>query len=410
MSQIADTAHLEAQSETRSETPISLPWIERLISIDTVSRNPNLGLIETVRDELRKSGIEATITTDPRGQWANLFATVPAHDGETHGGIVLSGHTDVVPVDGQDWQSDPFKPEVRDGLLYGRGSCDMKGFIGAALAMLPAMQATKLAKPIHFALSYDEEVGCAGAPIMIADLQKRGLKPDGCIVGEPTSMRPVIAHKGINTYHCCVRGFAAHSSLTPKGLNAIEYAARLICHIRDLVDEFRARGPFDELYDVPFTTGQTSTIKGGNAINTVPAECDFEFEFRNLPTIDPDQIFRRIEAYAHETLLPKMLKEHGNAAIEFTKLASAPGLDATEQAAITQLVRALTSNQDKRKVAYGTEAGLFANAGVPSIVCGPGNIEQAHKANEYVSLEQLAQCEAFLGKFIHSMSVDAQPR
>ena len=178
---------------------------------------------------MRHAGIEATITNDPRGQWANLFATVPAHDGETNGGIVLSGHTDVVPVDGQDWQSDPFKPEVRDGLLYGRGSCDMKGFIGAALALLPKMQATKLAKPIHFALSYDEEVGCAGAPLMIADLQKRGVRPDGCIVGEPTSMRPIIAHKGINTYHCCVRGFAAHSSLTPKGLNAIEYAARLIC-------------------------------------------------------------------------------------------------------------------------------------------------------------------------------------
>ncbi|BBU27471.1 acetylornithine deacetylase [Burkholderia sp. THE68] len=407
MSQIADPAHPEAASTT---SPLSLPWIERLVSFDTVSRNPNLGLIESVRDELRHAGIEATITSDPRGQWANLFATIPAHDGETNGGIVLSGHTDVVPVDGQDWQSDPFKPEVRDGLLYGRGSCDMKGFIGAALAMLPKMQATKLAKPIHFALSYDEEVGCAGAPLMIADLLKRGVKPDGCIVGEPTSMRPVIAHKGINTYHCCVRGFAAHSSLTPKGLNAIEYAARLICHIRDIADEFRAKGPFDELYDVPFTTSQTSTIKGGNAINTVPAECNFEFEFRNLPTMDPEQIFQRIESYAHDTLLPKMLKEHGNGAIEFTKLASAPGLDATEQAAITQLVRALTENQDKRKVAYGTEAGLFANAGVPSIVCGPGNIEQAHKANEYVSLEQLAQCEAFLGKFIHSMSVEAQAR
>ncbi|SAK55619.1 acetylornithine deacetylase [Caballeronia ptereochthonis] len=409
MSQIADTAHLEAStSASKTSSPISLPWIERLVSFDTVSRNPNLGLIETVRDELRQAGMEATITTDPRGQWANLFATVPAHDGQTNGGIVLSGHTDVVPVDGQDWQSDPFKPEVRDGLLYGRGSCDMKGFIGAALSMLPRMQATKLARPIHFALSYDEEIGCAGAPLMIADLQKRGVKPDGCIVGEPTSMRPIIAHKGINAYKCCVRGFAAHSSLTPKGLNSIEYAARLICFIRDVADEFRAQGPFDELYDVPFTTAQTSTIKGGNALNTVPAECTFDFEFRNLPTMDPERIFERIESYARENLLPKMLKEHGNAAIEFSKIAAAPGLDATEQAAITQLVRALTENQEKRKVAYGTEAGLFALAGVPSIVCGPGNIEQAHKANEYVSLEQLAACEAFLGKFIHSMSVEAQ--
>ena len=390
-----------------AEQPSSLPWIKKLVSFDTVSRNPNMGLIETVRDELRAAGIDATLTTDRSGKWANLFATVPAHDGRTNGGIVLSGHTDVVPVDGQNWDSDPFKPEIRDGLLYGRGTCDMKGFIGAALSLLPKMQATKLARPIHFALSFDEEVGCVGAPLMIDDLQKRGVRPDGCIVGEPTSMRPIIAHKGINTYNCCVRGLAAHSSLTPHGLNAIEYAARLICFIRDVADEFRAQGPFDEQYDVPFTTAQTSTIKGGNAINTVPAICNFEFEFRNLPTLNPDLVFERIEKYARETLLPKMQKEHASAAIEFSKIASAPGLDASEQAAITQLVRALTENQEKRKVAYGTEAGLFALAGVPSIVCGPGNIEQAHKANEYVSLEQLAACEAFLGKFIHSMSVEA---
>ena len=393
-----------------AEQPSSLPWIKKLVSFDTVSRNPNMGLIETVRDELRTAGIDATLTTDRSGKWANLFATVPAHDGQTNGGIVLSGHTDVVPVDGQNWDSDPFKPEIRDGLLYGRGTCDMKGFIGAALSLLPKMQATKLARPIHFALSFDEEVGCVGAPLMIDDLQKRGVRPDGCIVGEPTSMRPIIAHKGINTYNCCVRGVAAHSSLTPHGLNAIEYAARLICFIRDVADEFRAQGPFDEQYDVPFTTAQTSTIKGGNAINTVPAICNFEFEFRNLPTLNPDLVFERIEKYARETLLPKMQKEHASAAIEFSKIASAPGLDASEQAAITQLVRALTENQEKRKVAYGTEAGLFALAGVPSIVCGPGNIEQAHKANEYVSLEQLAACEAFLGKFIHSMSVEAHAR
>ena len=410
MSQIAESTASVAQTPSSDSGPASLPWIKKLVSFDTVSRNPNMGLIETVRDELRAAGIESTLSTDPSGKWANLFATVPAHDGATNGGIVLSGHTDVVPVDGQKWDSDPFKPEIRDGLLYGRGTCDMKGFIGASLSLLPKMQATKLARPIHFALSFDEEVGCAGAPLMITDLQKRGLRPHGCIVGEPTSMRPVIAHKGINAYNCCVRGFAAHSSLTPKGLNAIEYAARLICYIRDVADEFRAQGPFDEQYDVPFTTAQTSTINGGNAINTVPAECNFAFEFRNLPTLDPEPIYQRIEKYAREELLPKMQKEHANAAIEFSKIAAAPGLDASEQAAITQLVRALTANQEKRKVAYGTEAGLFQLGGVPSIVCGPGNIEQAHKANEYVSLEQLAACEAFLGKFIHSMSVEAQVR
>ncbi|CAM2193122.1 acetylornithine deacetylase [Paraburkholderia kururiensis] len=397
-------------SSDSNASPASLPWVTRLVSMDTVSRNPNLGLIETVRDALRALGVQSTLTHDDSGKWANLFATIPAHDGRTAGGIVLSGHTDVVPVDGQAWDSDPFKPEIRDGRLYGRGTCDMKGFIGAALTLVPTMLATKLAKPIHLALSFDEEVGCVGAPLMIDELVKRGVAPEGCIVGEPTSMRPIIAHKGINVYRCCVRGQAAHSSLTPKGLNAIEYAARLICHIRDMADRFREQGPFDELYDVPFTTAQTSTIAGGNAVNTVPAECTFAFEFRNLPTLDPDAIFSRIESYARETLLPKMQREHAAAAIEFTKVAAAPGLDDAEAAAVTQLVRALTSDTGRRKVAYGTEAGLFARAGIPSVVCGPGDIEQAHKANEFVALTQLAECERFLHRFIHSMSLEAQLR
>ncbi len=396
-----------SSSPSASPSPLSLPWVERLVSIDTTSRIPNIGLIEMVRDALAALGVASTLTYDNRGQWANLFATLPADDGQTTGGVVLSGHTDVVPVDGQAWDSDPFKPQVRDGRLYGRGTCDMKGFIGAALTLVPEMLAAKLAKPIHLALSFDEEIGCNGAPYMIEDLLRRGVKPEGCIVGEPTSMRPIVAHKGINAYRCCVRGHAAHSSLTPKGLNAIEYAARLICRIRDLADEMRRDGPFDEYYDVPFTTAQTSMIEGGNAINTVPAECRFGFEFRNLPALDPEAIFARIERYAQETLLPQMRREHPNAAIEFTKIAAAPGLDASEQAAITALVRALTDNRETRKVAYGTEAGLFARAGVPSIVCGPGDIEQAHKPNEYLELAQLAACEDFLRNFIRSMSVGA---
>ncbi|WP_246795181.1 acetylornithine deacetylase [Burkholderia perseverans] len=400
-----DAAVPSAHALPAVESPVSLPWVRDLVAMDTTSRVPNLGLIETVRDALAARGIESTLTHDKRDGWANLFATIPAHDGATDGGVVLSGHTDVVPVDGQQWDSDPFTPTIRDGRLYGRGTCDMKGFIGAALALVPEMQAAKLARPIHLALSYDEEIGCAGAPLMLAELKRRGLQPGGCIVGEPTSMRPIIAHKGINTYRCCVRGHAAHSSLTPKGLNAIEYAARLICHIRDIADEFRANGPFDELYDVPFTTAQTSLIEGGNAINTVPAECRFSFEFRNLPTLDPDTIFARIDAYARDTLLPKMRREHPDAAIEISKIAAAPGLDADEQAAITELVRALTADRSQRKVAYGTEAGLFANAGIPSVVCGPGDIEQAHKANEYVELAQLDACEHFLRKFIYSMTL-----
>lgn len=387
----------------RQPEQATLDWIRSLVSIDTTSHIPNLGLIETVRDELARHGIAATLIHDRREGWANLFATVPAHDGATHGGIVLSGHTDVVPVTGQDWDSDPFQPVIRGDRLYGRGTCDMKGFIGTALALLPEMLEAKLTQPLHFALSYDEEIGCVGAPSMVADLKRRGLQPAGCIVGEPTGMSAVIGHKGINTYQCCVRGHAAHSSLTPKGLNAIEYAARLICHIRDIADQFGEQGPFDDVFDVPFTTAQTSLIEGGNAINTVPGECRFSFEFRNLPNIAPEKIFARIESYAHDTLLPLMRREHQDAAIEFRQLSSAPGLDAAEEAAITQLVRALTDDRQKRKVAYGTEAGLFAQAGIPTIVCGPGHIEQAHRANEYVALEQLASCERFVRRLIGSL-------
>ena len=384
----------------------TLQWVDRLVSIDTTSQLPNLGLIETVRDEFVRYGLTPTLIRDAREGWANLFVTIPAHDGSTDGGIVLSGHTDVVPVAGQAWDSDPFKPEVRDGKLFGRGTCDMKGFIGTAIALLPEILERPLAQPLHIALSYDEEIGCVGAPSMVADLKRRGLRPSGCIVGEPTGMRTVVAHKGIQTFQCCVRGHATHSSLTPHGLNAIEYAARLICFIRDIADELRKQGPFDDLFDVPFTTAQTSQIEGGIAVNTVPADCRFSFEFRNLPSVPPEQIIARIESYARDTLLPAMRLEHPDAAIEFRKLASAPGLDTAEQAAITALVRSLTHDTQKRKVAYGTEAGLFAQAGIPTIVCGPGHIEHAHRANEFVSLEQLASCERFLSGLVASLALE----
>jgi acetylornithine deacetylase len=405
MSDLVEPALHGAATSNPSTTPLSLPWIEKLIGFDTTSRESNLGLIETVRDYLQQAGIKAVLTHDSAGRKANLFATVPAHDGETDGGIALSGHTDVVPVTGQQWDTDPFKSVIKDGKLYGRGACDMKGFIGVALTLLPEMQQARLKQPMHFALSYDEEIGCVGAPYMIADLKRRGIRLDGCIVGEPTTMRPIIAHKGINAYKCCVRGLAAHSSLTPQGVNAIEYAARLICHIRDLADRMLAEGPFDEAFDVPFSTASTGLINGGIALNTVPALCEFTFEYRNLPGIDPAGIFAKVEHYAREQLEPAMRRVHADAGIEFSRIAAAPSFDASEQDAITQLVRALTSDPERRKVAYGTEAGLFQAAGVPSVVCGPGDIAHAHKPNEFVTLEQLSACESFTRKLIHSLSI-----
>lgn len=384
-------------------TPTSLEWISKLVSFDTTSRESNLGLIEMVRDYLRREGIESSLTYDPFDRKANLFATIPGASGATQGGVVLSGHTDVVPVDGQMWDSDPFKAEVRGDKLYGRGTCDMKAFIGTALALIPEMRRASLQQPMHLALSYDEEVGCLGAPVMLQELKSRGIRLDGCIVGEPTSMRVVVAHKSQNSYRCCVRGHAAHSSLTPSGANAIEYAARLICFIRDLADELRANGPFDDAFDVPFSTGQTGTIHGGIALNTVPDRCEFSFEYRTLPGIDPQRIFERIKAYAHGTLLPKMHAEHPDTAIELAQIAAVPSLDSSEQEAIAKLVRALTLDRERRKVAYTTEAGHFQLAGIPTVLCGPGDVLQAHKPNEFVALSQIAQCEAFLRKVIRSL-------
>ncbi|WP_284336141.1 acetylornithine deacetylase [Comamonas sp. NoAH] len=384
-------------------TPDTRSWLKTLVAFDTTSRNSNLNLIEHVRDALRAQNVQVQLFKSPDGSKSNLFATLPARDGSTQGGIVLSGHTDVVPVDGQKWDTEPFALTEIDGSLYGRGTCDMKGFIAAGLALVPEFLAMPRAKPLHFALSYDEEVGCVGAPIMLEQLKLQGQRFDGCIVGEPTSMQPVVAHKGINVWRCKVHGKAVHSSLTPRGSNAIEYAARLICRIRDVADSFKAQGPYDTLFDVPYTTVTTNQISGGIAVNTLPELCEFAYEFRNLPGMAPDGIQAQVEAYVHNELLPRMRQEFADARIEFESIANAPAFDSAETEAISQLVQALTGDHEKRKVAYATEAGLFQQAGIPTVVCGPGAIANAHKANEYVEVAQLQRCETFLRKLAQSL-------
>ena len=384
-------------------TPDTRSWLQTLVGFDTTSRNSNLNLIEHVRDALQAQGVKVQLIRSPDGAKSNLFATLPAHDGSTQGGIALSGHTDVVPVDGQQWNTDPFALTAIDGKLYGRGTCDMKGFIAAGLALVPEFLAMPLAKPLHFALSYDEEVGCLGAPVMLDQLKLQGQRLDGCIVGEPTSMQPVVAHKGINVWRCTLHGKAAHSSLTPRGSNAIEYAARLICRIRDMADSYQANGPYDQFFDVPYTTMTTNQIHGGIAVNTIPELCEFAYEFRNLPGMDPAGIQAQVEAYVQQELLPRMRREFADARIEFASLAGAPAFDSAETEAINQLVQALTGDREKRKVAYATEAGLFQQAGIPTVVCGPGAIADAHKANEYVEIAQLQRCEDFLRKLAQSL-------
>lgn len=370
--------------------------VERLIAFPTVSRDSNLGMIEWIRDYLAGFGATSRLTYDKTGKKANLFATL----GEgKNPGIILSGHTDVVPVDGQAWDTDPFKATIKDGLLYGRGACDMKGYIATALTMAPKFLAAKMDAPIHFAFSYDEEIGCVGVQGLLDDLKTMDLKTLGCIVGEPTSMQPVIAHKGTHCFRCSITGREAHSSYTTLGVNAIEYAARIIVYIRQMADRFAQLETRDYGFTVPFTTMQTGKIKGGIASNIVPKECIFDFEARTMPGVHADQLFEEVQAFA-ATLLPEMQRVEPNARIAFEWLASAPGLNTREQDAIAKLAAALSRDNTTGSVSYGTEAGMFQGIGIPTVVCGPGSIEQAHRPNEFVALEQLARCEAFISRLM----------
>ena len=379
--------------------------LSRLIAFDTTSRHSNLALIHDCADYLESLGLKPWLSHNADQSKANLFATIAAANGSTDGGLILSGHTDVVPTDGQAWQSDPYRADIREGRLYGRGSADMKGFIAAVLAAAPAMVQAGLKRPLHIALSYDEEIGCLGAPVMIAELQKRGLTPEHCIVGEPTSMRMVVAHKGIHTFRCAVHGKAAHSSLTPQGVNAIEYAAKLIVFINELAGRLKARYDTDPDYDVPFSTLSVNTIAGGIAGNIVPQLCEFEFDYRNLPHMSPADITAPIEAHIREVLQPQMQAVDAACRIDMRHGENVPAMPEAEAALLHDLITQLVEDSSRLKVAYATEGGQFQQAGIATVICGPGNIEQAHKADEFVELSQLARCDAFLHKLITAQSV-----
>ena len=375
-----------------------LAMVERLIAFETVSRDSNLGLIEWTRDYLAGLGATSRLTYDATGKKANLFATL----GEgSRPGLVLSGHTDVVPVEGQAWDTDPFKATVIGDKLYGRGSADMKGYIATALVMAPKFLASKANAPLHFAFSYDEEVGCIGVRGLIKDLQDIGLKTAGCIVGEPTLMQPIIAHKGTHRFRCCITGREAHSSYTTQGVNAIEYAARIIVYIRQMADRLQQLETRDYAFTVPFTTMQTGLIRGGLAANIVPKECEFIFEARTLPGASEHKLFQEVKDYA-ATLLPEMQRVEPNAEIRLELLNTAPGMNMQESDEIVKLATALSRNKPNGAVSYGTEGGLFQAAGIPTVICGPGDIEQAHRPNEFVSLAQLAQCEAFMQRLLEN--------
>jgi acetylornithine deacetylase len=378
--------------------PQSLDLIKKLVAFDTTSRESNLELIAYIQDYLDRLGVDSMLVHNEEGTKANLYATLGEQD---KAGVMLSGHTDVVPVDGQAWDTDPFEVTEKDAKLWGRGTADMKSFIAIVLAFVPEFLERGLKTPIHLAFSYDEEVGCIGVRRLIDKLKDMPVKPAMCIVGEPTSMQVVTGHKGKRSFIATVRGLEAHSALAPQGVNAIEYAAELIAYMKGMARRLQAEGPYDELYEVTHSTVHTGLIAGGVQLNIVPKACRFEFEFRYLAIDDPEAFEKEIRDYVAETLEPKMRAVSPETGIDIECYNDMPGLEMDGDEDVVTFVKALAGRNDHAKVAFGTEAGLFhTRAQIPTVVCGPGDIAQAHKPNEFITLEQLAKGEDFMRKLM----------
>lgn len=366
--------------------------LARLVAFDTTSHKSNLELIRFVEDYLAQHDVVSHLVPTPDGMKASLFATIGPSEIP---GIGLSGHTDVVPVDPKAWDSDPFTVVERDGKLYGRGTSDMKGYLACVLAMVPDLLQRKLKIPIHIVFSYDEEVGCTGVRPMIAELGSRLPKPRLVFVGEPTSMDVVDAHKGPVRWRVDVTGRAAHSSMAPLGVNAITYAARLLAEIEAIEKELRD-GPPNPRFEPPYPTLQITEIAGGIASNIVPPVCHFGFEVRALPGLDVEAIEQRLRAFAETRCLPEMQRIAPEASITIRQQNRVPAFEAGHASEAVALALKLAGRNDTRAVSYATEAGLFQAAGVPSVICGPGDIAQAHTANEWIERSQLDACMGFL--------------
>ena len=372
----------------------ALDLTKKLIAFDTTSRSSNLALIDFAQELLERAGARCRRSYDASGRKANLFATL-GPDGD--GGYVLSGHTDVVPVDGQDWSSDPFQAEVRGDKLFGRGTCDMKGFAGVALSLVPEIATAKLKRPIHFALSYDEEVGCTGVSGLIDDLAEAKIKPALAIVGEPTLMKVVGAHKGGTAVKTRCHGREGHSSAPNKGASAVMMAGEFIAALARIGIELQ--DDRDPRFDPPYSTTQANVVHGGTALNILAREASIVWECRTLPGRDPMDVVNRAKELAAE-ILPKYQNGAPDASIETTVTSSYPGLALDMDSAAVALAREISGANDVEAVAYGTEAGHFARAGIPAVICGPGSIDQAHRPDEFVALSELAACEVFLRKVI----------
>jgi acetylornithine deacetylase len=374
----------------------SLDILDKLVSFPTVSRDPNRALIDFVRDFLAGRGIASELVMAEGGAKANLLATIGPADTP---GIVLSGHTDVVPVEGQAWMSDPFRLAVRDGRAYGRGTADMKGFVASSLALIDRLKGRRLAMPLHLVLSHDEEVGCLGVRSAIARMAER-LRPRFCIVGEPTELRVATGHKGKIAAQATCCGVAGHSALAPKALNAVHLACDFVGLLRERQADIAAHGARDSAYEIPYTTIHVGRIDGGTALNIVPDRCIVDFEIRNLVEDDPIRILDRLRDNA--TVLAALERQRfPEAAITIDVVNDYPGLATAADAEAVAFVQGLVHDRTTFKVAFGTEGGLFASRlDVPTVVCGPGSMDQGHKADEYVSLASLDACDRMLGRLL----------
>ncbi len=376
-------------------TPLAMA--KKLVSYDTTSRDSNLDLIGFAADYLKGLGIDATLIHNGEKTKANLYATIGPADVP---GVVLSGHTDVVPVDGQDWSTNPFEPVESEGRLFGRGTSDMKSFIATALALAPDMVAADLKMPIHFAFSYDEEVGCLGVHGIISHLSGIAPLPRAVIVGEPTDMKVVNAHKGVFAYRTSVRGLEAHSSATHIGVNAVMYAAQLVAYLSELAKDQRENHGDHHRFEPPYTTVHVGTIRGGTALNIIPKECSFVWEYRLIPGQSERAILDKFNAYANDVVLPQMKEVSAQADIVTEAKGRVAPLVPEPDSPAETLAMMLAGTNQTDVVSYGTEGGIFQEAGVPTVVCGPGNILQAHKPDEYIEIAQIEACEQFLRKLI----------
>ncbi len=367
--------------------------LARLVAFDTTSRNSNLALIEYVRQYLGAHSVPYRISSDETGQKANIHAIIGP---QSSGGLALSGHVDTVPVDGQKWTTDPFTLRRDQGRLYARGACDMKGFVAACLAAVPDFQAKPLVRPLHLFISYDEEVTCQGAERMIADFRQSGLQPALCLIGEPSGMKPILAHKGKFNLRVTVRGLPGHSSEPAKGVNAIQCAAEAISWVTAEARRLADEGPFEEGFDPPHTTIHVGTVQGGTALNIIPEHAEFSMEWRTIPGDDPVRHFERMQAYISAHIEPAMHALSRTTGFSYEVGERMPSMMLGPDHDLTAIVKQLTGANSAGKVSYGTEGGYYQNAGVPTIICGPGDIAQAHQPDEWVAQSQLDSCDKFI--------------